>query len=64
MPPAPGPPAVTVAAAVEQTVTDHVDFSGKTAAVESVELRARVGGYLQTVQLTIWASTKASSVIE
>jgi multidrug efflux system membrane fusion protein len=41
---------VTVAVPVEQTVTDHVDFSGKTAAVESVELRARVGGYLQTVQ--------------
>src|SRR6516162_2473517 len=50
LPPAPGPPVVTVAVPVEQTVTDHVDFSGKTAAVESVELRARVGGYLQTVQ--------------
>jgi RND family efflux transporter MFP subunit len=50
LPPAPGPPVVTVAAPVEQSVTDHVDFSGKTAAVESVELRARVGGYLQTVQ--------------
>jgi RND family efflux transporter MFP subunit len=50
LPPAPGPPVVTVAVPVEQTVTDHVDFSGKTAAVESVQLRARVGGYLQTVQ--------------
>jgi RND family efflux transporter MFP subunit len=40
---------VTVVVPVEQAVTDHVDFSGKTAAVESVELRARVGGYLQKV---------------
>jgi RND family efflux transporter MFP subunit len=30
-------------------VTEHLDFSGKTAAVESVELRARVGGYLESV---------------
>jgi RND family efflux transporter MFP subunit len=48
-PAAPGPPVVTVAVAVEQDVTDHVDFSGKTAAIESVQLRARVGGYLQKV---------------
>jgi RND family efflux transporter MFP subunit len=50
LPPAPGPPVVTVAVPVEQKVTDHVDFSGKTAAIESVELRARVGGYLQKVR--------------
>jgi RND family efflux transporter MFP subunit len=41
---------VTVAIPVEQTVTDHVDFSGKTAAIESVELRSRDSGYLLTVQ--------------
>jgi RND family efflux transporter MFP subunit len=38
---------VTVALPLEEAITDHVDFSGKTAAVESVQLRARVGGYLQ-----------------
>jgi multidrug efflux pump subunit AcrA (membrane-fusion protein) len=43
---------VTVAVPVEQDVTDHVDFTGKTAAVESVQLRARVGGYLQKVEYT------------
>jgi RND family efflux transporter MFP subunit len=48
-PQAPGPPVVTVAVPVEQAVTDHVDFSGKTAAIESVQLRARAGGYLQKV---------------
>jgi RND family efflux transporter MFP subunit len=49
VPAAPGPPVVTVAAPVEQAVTNHVDFTGRTAAVESVQLRARVGGYLQKV---------------
>jgi RND family efflux transporter MFP subunit len=40
---------VTVAVPVEETVTEHVDFSGETAAIESVEVRARVGGYLVKV---------------
>jgi RND family efflux transporter MFP subunit len=48
-PPPQGPPIVTVAVPLERTVTDHLDFSGKTAAVESVQLRARVGGYLKQV---------------
>ena len=63
LPPAPGPPVVTVAVPVEQTVTDHVDFSGKTAAVESVELRARVGGYLQTVQYKEGNEVKKDKVL-
>jgi RND family efflux transporter MFP subunit len=63
LPPAPGPPVVTVALPVEQTVTDHVDFSGKTAAVESVELRARVGGYLQTVQYKEGNEVKKDQVL-
>jgi RND family efflux transporter MFP subunit len=54
---------VTVAVPVEETVTDHVDFSGKTAAVESVELRARVGGYLQTVQYTEGDEAKKDQVL-
>jgi RND family efflux transporter MFP subunit len=62
-PPAPAAPVVTIAAPVEQTVTDHVDFSGKTAAVESVELRARVGGYLQTVQYKEGDEVKRDQVL-
>jgi RND family efflux transporter MFP subunit len=54
---------VTVAVPVEQTVTDHVDFSGKTAAVESVQLRARVGGYLQTVQYKEGDEVKKDQVL-
>jgi RND family efflux transporter MFP subunit len=50
LPPPPGLPVVTVAVPVEEPVTDSVDFSGQTAAVESVQLRARAGGYLQKVE--------------
>ncbi len=46
---APPPPAVTVANPVKQTVTDHDDYVGRFAAVNSVEVRARVSGYLDGV---------------
>jgi RND family efflux transporter MFP subunit len=62
-PQAPGPPVVTVAAPVEQAVTDHVDFSGKTAAVESVELRARVGGYLDKADYKEGNEVKTDQVL-
>jgi RND family efflux transporter MFP subunit len=54
---------VTVATPVQQAVTDHVDFSGKTAAVESVELRARVGGYLQKVEYKEGNEVKTDQVL-
>jgi RND family efflux transporter MFP subunit len=54
---------VTVAVPVEQTVTDTVDFSGKTVAVESVELRARVGGYLQEVKFKEGDHVKKDQVL-
>src|SRR5215470_2725834 len=43
------PTPVTVSRPVERDVTDYVDFTGRTAAVDSVELRARVWGYLDRV---------------
>ncbi len=61
--PAPEPPAVTVAVPVEQAVTDHVDFSGKTEAVESVQLRARVGGYLEKVNYKEGDDVKKGQVL-
>jgi RND family efflux transporter MFP subunit len=54
---------VTVAVPVEQPVADHVDFSGKTAAVESVELRARVGGYLEKVEYKEGNEVKTDQVL-
>lgn len=45
-----GPPVkVEVAAPLEQEVTDFQDFTGRLDAVESVEIRARVSGYLTKV---------------
>ena len=46
---APPPPAVTVAKAQKQTVTDYDEYVGRFIAVDSVEIRARVSGYLEKV---------------
>jgi multidrug efflux system membrane fusion protein len=42
----PEPPAVPVSRPVSRVVTDYVDFTGRTDAVQSVDVRARVTGYL------------------
>ncbi len=47
--PAAAPVSVTVSYPVEREVTDYADFTGRTAAVDSVEVRARVSGYLDKV---------------
>lgn len=45
------PPAtVIVSRPVVQEVTDHVDYTGRTEAAETVEIRARVTGFLDAVQ--------------
>jgi RND family efflux transporter MFP subunit len=46
---APPPPAVTVAKAVKRTVSDFDEYVGRFTAVNSVEVRARVSGYLEGV---------------
>ncbi len=48
-PPKLPPPKVTVSQPVRQTVTDHLDYSGNTRAVNTVQLRARVEGILEKV---------------
>src|SRR5262249_46271758 len=44
-----GPPTVTVAYPVQREVTDHAEYPGRTAAVDSLQVRARVGGYLEKI---------------
>jgi RND family efflux transporter MFP subunit len=56
--PAPAPTPVTVSHPVERYVTDHADFTGRTAAVDSVEVRARVWGYLDKVNFKEGALVK------
>ena len=45
------PTTVSVSYPIERNVTDYADFTGRTAAVHSVEVRARVDGYLDSGQL-------------
>jgi RND family efflux transporter MFP subunit len=61
---APAAPAlVTVSVPVERDVTDYTDFTGRTAAVDSVELRARVWGYLTKVNFKEGAIVKKGDVL-
>jgi RND family efflux transporter MFP subunit len=46
-PAAPPPPEVTVAIPVQRDVVAYAEFTGRTEAIESVEIRARVPGVLQ-----------------
>ena len=48
----PPPPAVTVAKPVVREMQEWVDFTGQFEARESVEVRARVSGYLESVNFT------------
>ena len=45
----PPPPEVTVARPVEREITIYLDFTGRTEAVEAVEIRARVEGRLESM---------------
>ena len=49
---APPPPRVTVALPLQENVTDYLEFTGTTRAVETVEIRARVPGFLQSIHFT------------
>ncbi|HKR24786.1 MAG TPA: biotin/lipoyl-binding protein, partial [Allosphingosinicella sp.] len=46
---APPPPSVTVAAPLVREVVDWDDYVGRFEAIESVEVKPRVSGYLQSV---------------
>ena len=46
---APPPPTVTVAKPVQRTIVDQDEYVGRFVAVDSVEVRARVSGYLDKV---------------
>src|SRR5262249_10131940 len=62
---APGAAAIPVAVSypVQRYVTDHADFTGRTAAVDSVEVRARVWGYLDRVNFKEGALVNQGDVL-
>lgn len=47
---APPPPQVTVAKPTKKLVSDHDEYVGRFVALDYVEVRARVSGYLQAIQ--------------
>src|SRR5206468_2558859 len=57
------PPTVTVAKPVSQTVTDFLNFTGNTAATDSVTLVARVEGYLEKVHFTDGSRVKKGELL-
>src|SRR5208337_1366551 len=61
--PAAAPLPITVSYPVEREVTDYADYTARTAAVDSVELRARVSGYLDKVNFKEGALVKKGDVL-
>src|SRR4051812_13782440 len=49
---APPPPAVTVSSPLQRDIVEWDEFTGQFAAVDFVELRARVSGYLTEIHFT------------
>ncbi|MGB6170371.1 MAG: biotin/lipoyl-binding protein, partial [Xanthobacteraceae bacterium] len=46
------PPTVTVAKPVQRTVVDYDEYVGRFVAVDSVEIRSRLSGYLSAIHFT------------
>ena len=62
--PAPSePPAIPVSRAVSREVTDFVDFTGRTDAVQAVDIRARVTGYLVQLPFKEGAEVKKDDLL-
>ena len=57
------PPQVTVAAAVSRKVTEFDEFTGRFEAVERVEIRPRVSGYISSVNFTDGNEVKKGDVL-
>jgi len=62
-PPAPPPPRVAVTHPIARTVTEWDEYTARLEAVDSVEVRARVSGYLETVKFKDGATVKKGDVL-
>jgi membrane fusion protein, multidrug efflux system len=60
---APAPPPVTVAQPVKRMVTDWDEFTGRFDAVEEVQVRARVGGFVTGVEFRDGAIVNAGDLL-
>lgn len=60
---APAPPAVTVAMPTARTVTDWDEFVGRFEAIQQVQVRARVGGFVDSVDFKDGAMVKTGDLL-
>ena len=60
---APPPPAVTVTRPVERTVVDQDEYVGRFVAVDTVEIRSRVSGYLSEIHFTDGQTVKKNDLL-
>ncbi|TPQ40065.1 efflux transporter periplasmic adaptor subunit [Bradyrhizobium guangdongense] len=60
---APPPPAVTVAQPTKRTVTDWDEFTGRFEAVEEVQVRPRVGGFVNSVEFQDGAIVRTGDLL-
>jgi membrane fusion protein, multidrug efflux system len=59
----PPPPTVTVSQPLTKDVTEWDEYQGRLDAVEAVEVRARVTGYLQSIRFTDGADVKKGDLL-
>ena len=57
------PPIVTVSRPIEREVTEYAEFTGRIEAVETVEVRPRVGGYLERIFFTDGQDVKEGDLL-
>src|SRR5262249_33645122 len=57
------PPSVPVSYPVQREITDYADYTGRTAAVDSVEVRSHVWGYLEKVNFKEGALVQKGDVL-
>src|SRR3954451_20453615 len=62
-PPPPPPPTVTVASVLRQEITEWDEFTGRFQAVDAVEVRPRVAGYIQRVAFIEGKEVKQGDVL-
>lgn len=60
---APPPPQVSVAAVIEKDVTEWDEFTGRLEAVERVEIRPRISGYVQSVNFQQGSEVKQGDLL-
>ena len=62
----PPPPTVTVSPPVRKEVIEYLEFTGTTEAVETVEIRARVKGFLEKIEFEEedWESSHPKRMVE